>query len=100
MGVLVILISIVIFIVSPKPAFANKKICAAIVGGFSQPFKEIACVYEEKTGVKIDVTFSSAGRLYGQIIYEAPFDIFLSADRDRPDPPLFKRNSRKTVQLI
>ncbi len=72
-------------IFSPGSAAANEKINAAVVAGFIQPFQEIAAAFEEKTGVKIEVTFTSAGRIYGQIINGAPYDIFLSADTERPD---------------
>jgi len=72
-------------IFSPGSAAANEKINAAVAAGFIQPFQEIASVFEQQNGVKIEVTFSSAGKFYAQIINGAPYDIFLSADRERPD---------------
>jgi molybdate transport system substrate-binding protein len=82
--VLVLVIAAVTLFV-PRWAAADNKLNAAVVAGFMLPFEEIAAVYQKKTGVKVRATFSSAGRLYGQIINGAPHDIFLSADKERPD---------------
>lgn len=83
--VLVMVISVTGSIVATGNAAANEKIKAAVVAGFIQPFQEIASAFEQQTGIKIEVTFSSAGKFYAQIINGAPYDIFLSADRERPD---------------
>jgi len=73
------------FIFNPNSVYANQKIKAAVVAGFIQPFQEIAMAFEQRTGIKVEVTFSSAGKFYAQIFNGAPYDIFLSADRERPD---------------
>ncbi|MBN1383194.1 MAG: molybdate ABC transporter substrate-binding protein [Deltaproteobacteria bacterium] len=75
----------VFFVLLSKCVYADKKINAAVVAGFMKPFREIAAAFEKETGIKINVAFTSAGRLYGQIINGAPYDIFLSADQQRPD---------------
>ncbi|MFA5181977.1 MAG: molybdate ABC transporter substrate-binding protein [Syntrophales bacterium] len=93
--VLMMAIGVVGFIFTPNQAVANQKITAAVVAGFIQTFQEIASAYEAKTGIKVEVTFSSAGRLYGQIINGAPYDIFLSADKERPDLLFGKAISEK-----
>ncbi|MEN6509097.1 MAG: molybdate ABC transporter substrate-binding protein [Smithella sp.] len=85
LNLLVLAIGSAAFILMSNPAQAQQKISAAVVGGFIQTFHEIAAAYEEKTGAKMEVTFSSAGRLYSQITNGAPYDIYLSADRERPD---------------
>jgi molybdate transport system substrate-binding protein len=88
-------IGVVFFTFTPNQAMANEKISVAVVAGFIQTFQEIASTYEAKTGVKIEVTFSSAGKLYSQIINGAPYDIFLSADKERPDLLFGKEISEK-----
>lgn len=98
--VLIVLVGVAIFMFSPKRTAENEKITAAVVAGFIRPFQEIARAYEAKTGIKIDVTFSSAGRLCGQIINGAPFDIFLSADRERPDLLYSKAISEKPLIYV
>ena len=74
-----------VFLCAPDQARAEQKVNAAVVAGFIQTFQEIASAFEAQTGIKVDVSFSSAGRLYGQIVNGAPYDIFLSADTERPD---------------
>jgi molybdate transport system substrate-binding protein len=64
------------------------------------PFQEIAAAFEKETGISIDVSFTSAGRIYAQIENGAPYDIFLSADVERPGPALWKIPVRKTVCLV
>jgi molybdate transport system substrate-binding protein len=49
-----------------------------------QPFKEIARSFESPNPVSVNGTFASSGHLTGQIIHGAPYDIFLSADEERP----------------
>ncbi|MBN1664314.1 MAG: molybdate ABC transporter substrate-binding protein [Deltaproteobacteria bacterium] len=74
-----------IFLFTPNQAAANQKIKVAVAAGFIQPFEQIASEFKQNTGIKVEVTFTSAGRLYGQIINGAPYDIFLSADKERPN---------------
>lgn len=73
-----------IILVSPLYAFAQDKISVAVAANFISAFKEIASDFEEKTGVKVEATFASTGSLYNQIKNGAPYDVFLSADEERP----------------
>jgi molybdate transport system substrate-binding protein len=75
-------ISAVIFL--PSASSAEEKINAAVAANYIKPFKEIVLAYEAKTGVKVEATFASTGNLYSQITNGAPYDIFLSADEERP----------------
>ena len=68
----------------PLNAAAQEKISAAVAANYIAAFKEIAAAFEKKTGVKIAAAFASTGILYAQIISDAPYDIYLSADEDRP----------------
>jgi len=65
--------------------FAQEKISVAVAANFISAFKEIAADFEAKTGVKVEATFSSTGSLYNQIKNGAPYDLFLSADEQRPE---------------
>lgn len=65
-------------------AEAQDKISVAVAANFISPFREIAACFEEKTGIKVESTFSSTGSLYSQIVNGAPYDLFLSADEKRP----------------
>jgi molybdate transport system substrate-binding protein len=66
------------------PIITEEKISVAVAANFISAFKEIAADFEAKTKIKVDVTFSSTGNFYSQIINGAPYDLFLSADEERP----------------
>ena len=70
---------------APFHVLAQDKISVGVAANFISAFKEIAEAFEEQTGVKVEATFSSTGNLYSQIINGAPYDVFLSADEQRPD---------------
>lgn len=73
-----------IILTSPLLASAQDKISVAVAANFIQTFKGIAADFEAKTKIKVEVTFSSTGNLYSQIVNGAPYDLFLSADEERP----------------
>jgi molybdate transport system substrate-binding protein len=81
----IVIALILIILLSPFSALAQEKISVAVAANFISAFKEIATDFEAKTGVKVEATFSSTGNLYSQIKNGAPYDIFLSADEQRPD---------------
>ena len=62
----------------------NEKINVAVAANFAKPLKSIAEQFTELTGIEVAVTVSSSGTLYAQIQHGASFDVFLSADRARP----------------
>jgi molybdate transport system substrate-binding protein len=68
----------------PVNVLAQDKISVAVAANFIQTFKELAQDFETKSGIKVEATFSSTGNLYSQIINGAPYDLFLSADEERP----------------
>lgn len=72
-------------LLTPQSVYAGQKIIAGVVAGLIQPFGEIAAAFEQETGIKIEAAFASAGRIYAQVLNGAPYDIFLSADVERPD---------------
>jgi len=71
------------------PVLAEEKITAGVAANYIQTFKELSTAFEAKTGIKVEATFTSSGTLYTQISNGAPYDIFLSADEERPSR-LFK----------
>lgn len=66
------------------PVRAAETLRAAVAANFIAPFQELTALYQARTGVKVEPAFSSSGTLYAQIVQGAPFDLFLSADEDRP----------------
>ncbi len=56
----------------------------AVAANFTEPAKEIAAQFEAKTGHKATLSFGSSGQFYTQIANGAPYEVFLSADAERP----------------
>jgi len=56
----------------------------AVAANFAEPMKAIAAVLEKTSGHTIRVSIGPTGGLYTQIKNGAPFDVFLSADDERP----------------
>ena len=65
------------------PAAAGEVI-AAVAANFTEPAKEIATLFTEKTGHTVTYSFGPSGQFYTQISQGAPFEVFLSADSSRP----------------
>jgi molybdate transport system substrate-binding protein len=56
----------------------------AVAANFTEAAKEIATAFKAKTGHEALLSFGASGQLYTQITQGAPFQVFLSADADRP----------------
>jgi molybdate transport system substrate-binding protein len=56
----------------------------AVAANFTDPAKEIAALFKEKTGHEAVLIFGASGAFYTQITHDAPFEVFLSADAERP----------------
>jgi len=56
----------------------------AVAANFTEPAKEIAQLFESKTGHKAILSFGATGQFYTQITQAAPFQVFLSADQSTP----------------
>lgn len=56
----------------------------AVAANFTEPAKEIAALFKQKTGHEAVLSFGASGAFFTQITHGAPFEVFLSADADRP----------------
>lgn len=56
----------------------------AVAANFAEPIKAIAAVLEKTTGHTLKISTGASGAFYTQIQNGAPFDVFLSADNERP----------------
>lgn len=56
----------------------------AVAANFTEPVKEIAEQFKEKTGHTATLSFGATGNFYQQIKNGAPFEVFLAADTERP----------------
>lgn len=65
------------------PALAGET-NVAVAANFTDAAKEIATAFKAKSGHDAILSFGSSGQLYTQITQDAPFQILLSADAERP----------------
>jgi molybdate transport system substrate-binding protein len=56
----------------------------AVAANFTEPAKEIATAFKAATGDTAILSFGSSGQFYAQMARGAPYEVFLSADTDRP----------------
>lgn len=65
------------------PVYAGE-IRIAVAANFAQPLRQIAPAFEATTGHRLVIIVASSGKLFAQIRQGAPFDVFLSADSQKP----------------
>jgi len=56
----------------------------AVAANFTEPAREIANLFKQKTGHEAILIFGASGAFFTQITHGAPFEVFLSADQERP----------------
>lgn len=75
----------------------------AVAANFTEPAGEIAAAFGAATGHTVVLSFGSTGQLYTQITQQAPFEVFLAADAERPmlavDEGLAVADSRFTYAI-
>ncbi len=77
-----LLLAVICFLCTTKPAAAQINIAAA--GDLQFVMPEIAHRFEVQTGHRVRVTYGSSGNFFQQIENGAPFDLFFSANLDYP----------------
>lgn len=56
----------------------------AVAANFTEAAREIAARFKARTGHEATLSFGSSGQFYTQIANGAPYEVFLSADVERP----------------
>ena len=64
---------------------AAESLTIAVAANFALPFADIGTAFEKKSGISVQATVSSTGKLYAQIKNGAPYDLFFAADSLRPE---------------
>lgn len=78
------LIAALVLTLAAVPAFAAET-RVAVAANFAEPAKAIAARFKARTGHDATLSFGSSGQFYTQIANGAPYEVFLSADRERPE---------------
>ena len=66
-------------------AFAHAETTlVAVASNFTKPMTEIAVEFEKATGHSAKLSFGSSGKFVSQFENGAPFEVFLSADDEKP----------------
>lgn len=60
------------------------EINVAVAANFTEPMNVIAAEFAKDTGHQAKLSFGSSGNFHAQIKNGAPFDVFLSADDEKP----------------
>jgi molybdate transport system substrate-binding protein len=66
-----------------SPARAGET-SVAVAANFTEPAKAIAAAFKAATGHEAVLSFGASGQFYTQITRGAPYQVFLSADMERP----------------
>ena len=72
------------FLISLAAAAQADVTHVAVAANFTEPAKEIAALFKQKTGHEAVLSFGASGAFFTQITHGAPFEVFLSADDERP----------------
>jgi molybdate transport system substrate-binding protein len=56
----------------------------AVASNFTAPMKALISAFEKASPHKIKASYGSSGKIYAQIKHGAPFQIFFSADQEKP----------------
>src|SRR5262249_29408690 len=72
------------FVLGAAPAALAAETQVAVAANFTEPAKEIAEAFAKATGHKAILSFGSSGQFYTQMAHGAPYEVFLSADAERP----------------
>ncbi|MGR8933550.1 MAG: molybdate ABC transporter substrate-binding protein [Gammaproteobacteria bacterium] len=67
------------------PAAGAATVLVAVASNFAKPMSEIAEAFEKSTGHSANLAFGSSGKFMAQFENGAPFEVFLSADAEKPE---------------
>lgn len=73
-----------IFIGLFAPALGAQTLHIAVASNFTHVMQQIVSRFESEKPVNVLISSGSSGKLYAQIRHGAPYDIFFSADTDKP----------------
>lgn len=76
---------LIFVLVLALPQFAHADtISVAVASNFKDTLNSLASLFEAETGHVVQISAASTGKHYAQISHGAPFELFFSADDQRP----------------
>ncbi|WP_291325194.1 molybdate ABC transporter substrate-binding protein [Desulfovibrio sp. UCD-KL4C] len=79
------ILTLVLTVLLALPIAANAAdLLIGQAANFTPAMQEIIPAFKKATGLEVQATYTSTGKLYAQITNGAPFDVFLAADEKRP----------------
>jgi molybdate transport system substrate-binding protein len=66
------------------PVARAAEVQVAVAANFTEPARAIATAFHAATGHTATLSFGASGQFYSQIASGAPYEVFLSADAERP----------------
>ncbi len=76
---------LMVLALAAAPRAMAAEVRVAVAANFAEPAREIAARFRARTGHEASISIGSSGQLYAQVVNGAPFDVLLSADRERPE---------------
>lgn len=62
---------------------AAERVKVAVASNFIKPMKALVAEFEQQSDIQVVASYGSSGKLFSQITYGAPYDIFFSADQEK-----------------
>jgi molybdate transport system substrate-binding protein len=78
-------LALLVLLSSTGCAPAPDPLRVAVAANFRDTFDALVQRYQVESSLRIEVAYAATGILYAQIVNGAPFDVFLAADRLRPE---------------
>jgi molybdate transport system substrate-binding protein len=76
---------LVVLALAAAPHALAAEVRVAVAANFAEPAREIAARFRARTGHEASISIGSSGLLYAQVVNGAPFEVLVSADRERPE---------------
>lgn len=78
------LVAVLLLTVVATPAALAAETRVAVAANFTEAARAIGAAFHESTGHRAVFSFGATGQLFAQITHDAPFEVFLAADQERP----------------
>jgi len=72
------------FLAQSVPRGEGQEIRIAAAADLQFAMQDLGAQFEQRTGMKVDVSYGSSGNFFSQLQNGAPFDVFFSADIENP----------------